>query len=179
MFSALLVTRRAIITIAISLTTLFPVAAFAADYHGTLAQPGVVWITDGSKPPSMPETVMTNSHKSFIPNLAVITAGSNVRFPNDDPFFHSIYSASRLNAFDLGFYDTGPGKVVPFEHSSVVEVHCHIHGFMAATIVVVNGPWAQTTAPGQTYILRNVRPGKHLLHVWTHGQGHKASTVTI
>jgi len=153
--------------------------ATAAEITGTLPEPGVVWISDGSKPTPMSDASMKNAHKTFVPELLVVTAGSNVRFPNEDPFYHSIYSESQRDPFDLGYYDMGPGKVVPFAQPGIVDVRCHVHQFMRATIVVVDGPWAQTAEPGQTYTLRNVRPGQHRLHAWTPGGGEKISDVAV
>ncbi len=155
------------------------VPAAASEYRGTLPQPGVVWLSDDSKPAPLAESTMRNDHKSFDPDLLVITAGSSVRFPNDDPFFHSIYSESGPDPFDIGFYDTGPGKVVEFPAPGVVRVRCHVHGSMHATIIVVDGPWAQTHAPGDAYVLANVRPGSHVLHTWTLNDGEKTLRVRI
>jgi plastocyanin len=153
--------------------------ALAGTYAGTLPQPGIVWISDGSKPTPMPETAMHNTHKSFVPEMIVITAGTNVRFPNDDGFYHSIYSESTADPFDIGFYDTGPGKIVAFPNPGVDDVRCHIHGSMHGVIVVVDGPYAQTTVPNAAYTLTNVRPGEHTLHIWTPDGGEKTSTVRI
>ncbi len=167
---------RAAIVAAFGLGTLAP--AGASTYRGTLVQPGVVWISDGSAPAPPVEAEMRNVHKAFVPALLVITAGSSVRFPNDDGFFHSIYSAGPPDPFDIGFYDNGPGKTVGFGVAGVVTVRCHVHGSMHATIVVVDGPWAQTPAPNQPYVLTNVRPGKHTLHVWS-SDGEKTSSIEL
>jgi plastocyanin len=153
--------------------------AFAGTYTGTLPEPGIAWISDGSKPAPMPEASMHNTHKSFVPEMIVITAGTNVRFPNDDGFYHSIYSESPADPFDIGFYDTGPGKIVAFPNAGVDDVRCHIHGSMHGVIVIVDGPYAQTNAPNATYTLTNVRPGEHTLHVWTPDGGEKTSTVRV
>ncbi len=122
---------------------------------------------------------MRNEHKSFVPDLIVITAGSSIRFPNDDAFYHSIYSAGGPDPFDIGFYDTGPGKTVTFAKPGVVAVRCHVHGIMHGTIVVVDGPWAQTRAADEKFTLTDVRPGTHVLHEWTPDGGEKTSTVTV
>ncbi len=152
--------------------------AAAATYTGTLAQPGIAWISDGSKPPTLPEAEMRNAHKAFVPDLLVITAGTAVRFPNDDNFFHSIYSEGAPDPFDIGFYDTGPGKSVTFANPGVVLVRCHVHGTMHATIIVVDGPWAQTHEAGERFTLAGVRPGTHVLHLWT-ADGEKTSQVKL
>jgi plastocyanin len=151
----------------------------AATYSGTLATPGVAWISDDSKPAVGPESEMRNAQRAFLPDLLVITAGSSVRFPNDDAFYHSIYAESGPDPFDIGFYDNGPGKVVSFPLPGVVSVRCHIHGTMHATIVVVDGPSAQTHAPNEHYALNGVRPGVHELHEWTLDGGEKTRSVKL
>jgi plastocyanin len=156
------------------------VAAQAATVHGTLPTPSIVWISDDSHPvPGTVEYTMSNTQKTFVPGLIVIPAGAAIRFPNEDPFFHSIYSDSPTDPFDIGFYDTGPGKLVTFANPGVVNVRCHIHGSMHATIIVVDGPWAQTDHDGQSYDLLGVRPGRHTLHVWTPDGGEKTSIVKV
>ena len=153
--------------------------ALAAEYSGTLSEPGVVWISDGSRRPPAIELQMKNLHKTFVPGVLVIPAGSDVRFPNEDPFFHSIYSESAPDTFDLGFYDTGPGKVVPFANAGVIDVRCHIHGLMRATIVVVDGPAITVDKAGERYTLTNVRRGRHTLHVWTVAGGEQTSKIRL
>jgi plastocyanin len=149
------------------------------DVRGTLAEPGIVWVEDGSRTAPAAEVVMANTDKTFVPGVVVVTAGSTVRFPNNDPFFHSIYSESDVDPFDIGFYDNGPGKSVPFNKPGVVAVRCHIHGSMHGTIVVVDGPWTQTTQANQTYVLPNVARGRHLLHVWTPDGGEKVTEIRL
>lgn len=160
------------------LVSWMPLAAGAATLSGTMPEPGIVWVSDGSKPPAGPEVLMRNTHKSFAPDLVVVTPGTNVRFPNDDNFFHSIYTDSKPDPFDLGFYDTGPGKVVPFATAGVNDIRCHIHGSMHGTVIVVDGPFVQTTMPNEKYSL-NVRAGEHTLHVWTLENGEKTSSVRV
>ncbi|GAC1421123.1 MAG: hypothetical protein NVSMB5_14090 [Candidatus Velthaea sp.] len=170
--------RKTIVAAAIVLATLLsPVNA--AEYTGMLTEPGVVWISDGSRPAAAVEMQMKNVHKTFVPDLLVIPAGSSVRFPNEDQFFHSIYSESAPDTFDVGFYDTGPGKVVPFERTGVIDVRCHIHGSMHATIVVVDGPAVTVERAGERYTIANVRRGRHTLHVWTPTGGEKKSKVRL
>jgi hypothetical protein len=101
-----------------------------------------------------------------------------VAFPNDDAFYHSVYSVSPSNPFDIGLYDTGPGKLVTFDNPGIVDVRCHVHGSMHATIVVVDGPYVVTTRPGDTYKL-DVPRGRHVLHVWTDGSPVVSSTIVV
>jgi len=150
----------------------------AASFTGVASVPSVVWITaDVPAPTAQPEIRQTM--KTFVPALLVIPAGTTVRFPNDDGFYHSVYSDSPSNPFDLGLYDTGPGKSVVFENMGVVGVRCHVHGSMHATIVVVDGPFVVTTHPNERYRIDGVPPGSRALHVWTDGTSISTTTVVV
>ncbi|HEV8019830.1 MAG TPA: hypothetical protein VGP41_01130 [Candidatus Lustribacter sp.] len=164
-------------TLALALTMLgAALPAQAATYSGIAGAPGVVWITAGTPAP-LADASIRQTAKAFVPELLVVTPGTAVRFPNDDRFFHSVYSDSPSNPFDLGLYDNGPGKSVVFENTGVVDVRCHVHGTMHATIVVVDGPYAVTTRAGERFRFDGLPPGPHALHVWTDGT--KVATTYI
>ncbi|MGC8484490.1 MAG: cupredoxin domain-containing protein [Candidatus Baltobacteraceae bacterium] len=118
------------------------------------------WIPGTKHAPPI-DAVMRNKDKAFVPDVLVIPVGSSVRFPNEDPFFHSIYAANSPDDFDIGFYGTGPGKVVRFLHPGTVNVHCHIHVFMHGIIVVADGI-AASGDDGQV-ILQGVPVGRHIV----------------
>jgi plastocyanin len=151
--------------------------AAAATYRGVASQPSVVWITGPGAAP-VPNPTIHQTMKSFVPAVLVVPAGTAVTFPNDDNFYHSVYSVSPSNPFDIGLYDTGPGKSVLFQNPGVVEVRCHVHGSMHATIVVVDGPYVMTTHPSEEYQL-TIAPGAHVLHVWTDGSPVATSNIVV
>ncbi len=152
--------------------------AQAATYRGVASAPSVVWIS-GDMPAPVPSAAIHQTSKTFVPALLVVPAGSSVRFPNDDQFYHSVYSDSPSNPFDLGLYDNGPGKSVEFDNAGVVEVRCHVHGSMHATIVVVDGPYVVTVKPNERYRIAGVRPGLRVLHVWSEGGTITATPVVV
>ncbi len=152
----------------------------ATAHAGTVAGPSrgaqVIWISDG-QPPKPAEAEIHNQNKTFVPPLLIVPVGSDVRFPNDDPFYHSIYSISPAGPFDIGFYGTGPGKVVTFSHAGIVEVHCHIHVTMDGTIVIVDGPSIQPD--GDRFSLPNIPAGTWTLHYWSRAAGETTTRVTV
>jgi len=152
--------------------------ATAATYTAVEKAPAVVWVTDTA--PSPPADVAIHQAlKAFVPDLLVVPVGTSVAFPNDDPFYHSVYSNSPGNVFDLGLTDTGPGKSVRFATPGVVEIHCHVHGMMHATIIVVDGPSARTTTPNERVRIDGITPGRHVVHTWTGGDDVTTETVEI
>jgi len=60
-------------------------------------------------------------------SILEINKGDIIKFENDDPFFHNVYSMSDLKMFDLGSYKTGLAKSVTFDKSGSVDVECAIH----------------------------------------------------
>ena len=151
-------------------------AANAAAVSGNLEHPGVVWISQPLAA-KVSELEMRNRERQFIPELLVVHAGDSVRFPNDDPYYHSIYSVTTQDPFDIGYYGTGPGKVVQFSTAGVIEVRCHIHPSMHGTIIVADGP--VTSGPVSAFTLGDVTPGKHTLHVWTDGGAERTVQITV
>lgn len=150
------------LTAALSIAAMFPAHAAAATIAGTAPGAVAAWVSGG--PPAAPiSAVMTNAGKRFVPPLVVVPAGSTVRFPNQDPFYHSIFSSEGPDPFDIGFYDTGPGKVVPFPHPGVVRVRCHIHAFMHALIIVTDGP--SVLVSNGNYTFAGLKRGVHTVHV--------------
>jgi plastocyanin len=104
--------------------------------------------------------------RQFLPDLVVVPVGATVSFPNMDPIFHDVYSLSRAKSFDLGAYDKGQTRRVTFSKPGIIEVYCHLHPNMAATIMVLaNRYYARPDRDGQ-YRIPNVPPGHYTLVAW-------------
>lgn len=102
----------------------------------------VVILEGGPNTVKTPTTVTINQTGSrFDPEMLVIPVGSTVQFPNLDPIFHNVFSLSGAKSFDLGYYPQGKSKAVKFEKPGVVQVYCHIHSNMYASIVVTDSGW--------------------------------------
>ncbi len=102
----------------------------------------------------------------FDPDLVVVPVGSTVDFPNSDPIFHNVFSLSKAQPFDLGYYPQGQKRAVKFNHPGVVQVYCHIHANMYAAIVVTDSPWYQRPSPDGSFSFSNVPAGNYRLTAW-------------
>ena len=80
-------------------------------------------------------------NETFIPQVLAIQTGDTVRFPNDDPFFHNVFSLSGARSFDLGRYPTNQVRSVKFDRPDIVKIFCHIHSHMNAVIRVLDHPY--------------------------------------
>ena len=111
-------------------------------------------------------TALTQRNKSFHPHLLVIPVGSTVEFPNDDPWFHNVFSLFEGKRFDLGLYEAGTTRKVHFDRPGVSYIFCNIHPQMSAVVVVLDTPYYQISAKPGVVSIPNVPPGRYRLHVW-------------
>lgn len=82
------------------------------------------------------EFVVGQKGKEFTVKSVDIKVGDTVKFTNDDPFQHNVFSVSDVKEFDLGSYPQGQSKSVTFDKPGVVEVECSIHPNMQMVINV-------------------------------------------
>ena len=119
-------------------------------------------------PPGAPTAAeMAQRSYQFAPGLLPVRAGTEVRFPNRDDEYHSVFSYSKARRFDLGRYhrDETPASLV-FEQPGVVKLFCEIHDHMRGTILVLDTPYFRKTDAQGTYRLDGLPPGRWLLRAW-------------
>lgn len=146
----------------------------------------VVWIEGPaaqvvpSSASTAPTAQVAQRDRRFSPDLIVVPAGSTVSFPNMDPIFHNIFSLSRAKSFDLGSYDQGQTRKVSFPKPGIVDVYCHLHPNMEATIVVTPNRWyARPDAATGAYRISDVPPGQYTVVAWHKSAGLFRKTITL
>jgi plastocyanin len=110
---------------------------------------------------------LVQKNKMFTPHLLVVPTGSSVDFPNEDPFFHNVFSLFNGKRFDLGLYESGTSRAVRFDREGVSYIFCNIHPEMGAVVLALSTPyWGVSNASGEVAIA-DVPPGNYRLHVWS------------
>ncbi len=117
--------------------------------------------------------------EQFDPHVVAVTTGSSVAFPNEDPFFHNVFSLSRGAAFNLGRYPSGASRSKVFNRPGIVKVFCEIHSHMSAVVRVFDHSWFTIPAEDGTFSIGNVPPGEHTLVAWHERIGERRDRVTI
>jgi len=127
----------------------------------------VYFVPGGGVRPAPPSTaeVMTRNRR-FLPRTLAVSPGSTVRFPNDDPITHNVFSVSPGNRFDLGRYGKGRGRAQRLDTPGVVRVFCNVHRDMAAFVLVLETPFSAQPEAGGRFVIDGVPAGAGTLHVW-------------
>jgi plastocyanin len=113
----------------------------------------------------------------FLPHVAVVPTGSAVRFLNNDPEPHNVYSPE--GRYNLGTWPTGDTKDFVFKKPGVYSQLCNIHPDMLAFVVVVDTPYHAVTDDAGNFVIRNVPPGKYTLVVWHEKKDGLEREVTV
>lgn len=117
------------------------------------------------KVPTQPYVVVTE-RKTFNPRVLPIPVGASVRFPNNDPILHNVFSNAKENTFDLGLYGKGDGDAETFEQPGVIQVFCNVHHSMVAYVLVMDTPhFVKPDASGR-FRLSQLPAGPGELFVW-------------
>lgn len=124
-------------------------------------------------------TTLKQRDQQFDPDILVVPVGSTVDFPNNDPFFHNVFSLSRAHSFDLGYYPQGKSKTIRLDKSGVVQVYCHLHPNMSAAIVVSPTPWYTQPDEAGRYVLQGIPAGAAKLVFWHKSAGFFKRTVGV
>ena len=143
-----------------------------------------VWLTPvaethpaaGTIPVSLPKRKFTlvQKNKTFEPHLLVLPAGSEVDFPNKDPFFHNVFSLFDGKRFDLGLYEAGGSRSLRFDRPGISFLFCNIHSEMSAVVIAVDTPYYGVSNRSGKIAIADVPAGKYMLHVWREGSSPEA-----
>jgi hypothetical protein len=141
----------------------------------------IVYLKDPPRradPPPMRATI-TQKDEAFVPRVVAVTRGSTIDFPNSDPFFHNVFSLSRVATFDLGRYPKGESRDRRFPNPGLVKVYCHIHSHMTASIMVFDHPFFAIPKADGTFTIHDVPPGSYQVSAWHERIGENVQPVRI
>jgi len=139
----------------------------------------VIFFSDLPGKAAPTQASIAQKDEQFAPHMVAVTAGSSVAFPNEDPFFHNVFSLSRGTSFNLGRYPSGSSRSKTFTRPGIVKVFCEIHSHMSAVIRVFGHGWFTVPNEEGTFAIDNVPPGDHTLVAWHERIGERRDRVTI
>jgi plastocyanin len=104
--------------------------------------------------------------KRFTPHVMAVERGTEVGFPNLDPFFHNVFSLYNGKRFDLGLYASGETRPVVFNRIGISYIFCNIHPQMSAIVITLDTPYFAVTDENGDVTINDVPEGRYQLKVW-------------
>src|SRR6202167_3836808 len=152
--------------------------------HMRTQPPAAIWLTplhtaSLSAPATGKTYTLLQKNKQFSPHLLIVPAGSVVRFPNADPFFHNVFSEFEGRRFDLGLYEAGSSKEVTFGREGVSYIFCNIHPEMSAVVIALSTPFYSVEGPQGRFHIPNVPADDYMLHGWVEGEDPGTPKISV
>ena len=129
--------------------------------------------------PASMKASIAQKDEQFVPHLVAVTTGSAVAFPNNDPFFHNVFSLSRGASFNLGRYASGVTRSRTFTRPGIVKVFCELHSHMSAVVRVFDHPWFTIPDEQGAFAISDVPAGTHTVVAWHERIGERRDRVTV
>src|SRR5215475_7782869 len=82
------------------------------------------------------EYVITQKNKAFSQDKIQLHRNDSIRFLNQDPFAHNVYSRSEIADFNVKLQEPGSSDAVKFDKPGTATVRCAIHPGMKLTVEV-------------------------------------------
>ena len=142
----------------------------------------VVYVQNAAGTFTPKAATMDQRNMQFIPHVLPVVAGTEVKFNNDDPTAHNVFSPDG-EKFNLGTWPKGQSKDYAFSKCAkfpcVYTLLCRVHPEMVGYVVVVQNPYFAVTDKEGHYTINDVPPGNYTLAVWHEKGKAQPKPVTV
>ena len=139
----------------------------------------VVFFRDGAKAPEPDALSSIKVHAGAMERNVIVTRpGSTIRFRNQDPFDHELYSPD-LPAFQAERQSSGAFRPIEFAKEGIYSVRCKIMPHFTGHVVSTTATLTSTPKRDGTFSVPNIPPGKYTVKVFYNGAWIHSSSFAI
>jgi plastocyanin len=132
-----------------------------------------------SRKVSATNTSIALQAREFRPRVRIVTEGSKVEFPNQDPWTHNVFTKAPQGPFDTESYGKGKVRENTFRSAGVYPLYCNVHPKMTAFVVAVKTPYFTQAGNDGRFNIDKVPAGSYKLHVWHDRGGEQVSDLIV
>jgi plastocyanin len=139
----------------------------------------VVVVKGAPTQPGTTQVVIDQHHCQYRPHVQAAAVGSDLQILNSDPVLHNIHGyLGQVTAFNMAMPLKDQKVTKKLAKVGVVRVKCDVHAWMAAWVVVVDGPAAVSGADG-SFEIKGVPPGTYTVTAWHEKLGERTVQITV
>lgn len=153
---------------------------FLVDAKGGLANVVVTVEVEGTKAePAKEPLVIDQKRCVFEPHVAVMHAGSKIRFMNSDTVSHNVRASSLKNDSFNTVMIPGGKEDIEFQKPDRIVVGCDYHPWMSMVVFVTDTPYHAVTAADGTFAIQGLKPGTYKAKLWHEKLGRAEAEVVV
>lgn len=116
----------------------------------------------------------------YSPHVSVVPVNATLKILNPDGILHNIHTYSQKNpAFNKSQPQFKKEMTATFAKPELVTAKCDVHGWMSASILVVDHPYYAVTDANGAFTLTDVPAGTYTVEFWQEKLGTKTAQVTV
>jgi len=130
-------------------------------------------------PPAPAAGTLDQVRCRFVPRVQALPRGSTLQVVSSDPILHNVHGwIGRATVLNQAMAVQGQKVDRTLDRPGVIQVKCDVHDWMAAWVLVTEGPAAVTGADGG-FAFRDVPPGRYTAVAWHERLGEQVAEVTV
>lgn len=138
----------------------------------------IVEIAKG-KPFAKETPVLDQKACVFIPHIVVVRAETKLSVLNSDEMVHNIHTDTDINKESNSSMQPHETTHLKYDEPDHVAVHCDLHPWMKAWIVVAANPYFQVTGEDGSFKIEEIPAGTYSLSFWHETLGEQKKEVTV
>jgi plastocyanin len=137
----------------------------------------------GSFPTPTTPVVFDQRACRYVPHVFGVQVGQPIEILNSDPTLHNIHALPKTNQeFNTAQPIQGMKTTHTFtvkEATTIVPFKCDVHGWMNASVGVLDHPYFAVTKPDGSFSIPNLPPGTYELAAWHERLGEQTQSITV
>ncbi|HVP65738.1 MAG TPA: TonB-dependent receptor [Anaeromyxobacteraceae bacterium] len=139
----------------------------------------VVVVRGLPSPPARAQVVLDQRRCRYAPHVQAVPVGSTLEIVNSDPVLHNIHGyLGQATAFNFAMPRKDQKVTKVLRSPGLVRVKCDVHDWMAAFVMVVDGP-AAVTRPNGSFAIPDLPPGTYTVTAWHEKLGERTAQVAV
>ncbi len=144
----------------------------------------VVTVEGVTRGKAMPAAAMNaeldQSNCEYTPNLSVMAANTEISVQNSDPLLHNVqFFLGNDTLFNIAQPVQGQVNERLIEDVGVIDIECAVHGWMQASVLVVDNPYYAVTNENGQFSIPDLPAGTYQVKIWHKYLGEEINEITV